>query len=156
MTPAKVAKRSTKGTTSKKFGGFSDDERAAMKERAEELKAEARRGAKADAESDLLAKVASMPEPDRAMAKRLHEIVKATAPTLTSRLWYGMPAYAKDGKVLCFYQAKSKFKTRYSTFGFTDIAQLDDGNMWPTYFGLKKLTGAEEAKIVALIKQATR
>ena len=128
-----------------------------MKERAQELKAEARRGrraGKADGESDLLAKIAEMEEPDRAMAERLHAIVKASAPALSPRTWYGMPAYAKDGKVVCFFQSADKFKSRYATFGFSDTANLDDGAMWPTAFALGALTAAEEARIVALVKRA--
>jgi uncharacterized protein YdhG (YjbR/CyaY superfamily) len=135
-----------------KSKGFTDEERAAMKERAQELKAEARR---ADGEKALLAKVAEMPEPDRAMAKRLHAIVKASAPALSPKTWYGMPAYAnKDGKVVCYFTAASKFKSRYATFGFNDDANLDEGAMWPTSFALKKLTAAEEKKIGALVKKA--
>ena len=133
--------------------GFTPEERAAMKERARELKAEARRGAK-DGEGDLLAKIAEMPGPDRAMAKRIHAIVKASAPALSPRTWYGMPAYAKDGKVVCFFQSAHKFKSRYATFGFSDAANLDDGAMWPTSFALKELTAADEARIGALVKQA--
>src|SRR5580658_6137208 len=137
--------------------GFTDEERAAMKERAQELKAEARRGPrakKADGESDVLAKIAEMPEPDRAMAERLHAIIKASAPALSPRTWYGMPAYAKDGNVVCFFQSAHKFKTRYATFGFSDKANLDEGHMWPTAFALKELTAAEEARIGALVKKA--
>jgi uncharacterized protein YdhG (YjbR/CyaY superfamily) len=133
--------------------GFTDDERAAMKERARELKAGARAG-KADGESDVLAKIAEMPEPDRAMAERLHALIKASAPALSPRTWYGMPAYAKDGKVVCFFQSAHKFKSRYATFGFNDTANLDEGAMWPTSFALKELTAAEEARIGALIKKA--
>jgi uncharacterized protein YdhG (YjbR/CyaY superfamily) len=143
------AKRTT--ATRKKSSGFTDEERAAMKERAQEVKAEARR---ADGESALLAKVAEMPEPDRAMAKRLHAIVTASAPDLTPKTWYGMPAYAKGGKVVCFFQSADKFKSRYATFGFSDEANLDEGAMWPTSFALKKLTAAEEKKIGALVKKA--
>jgi uncharacterized protein YdhG (YjbR/CyaY superfamily) len=128
---------------------FTDEELGAMKQRVKELKAD-----KADGESDVLAKIAEMPEPDRAMAKRLHAIIKASAPALTPRTWYGMPAYAKDGKVLCFFQNSQKFKTRYATFGFNDVAKLDEGNMWPVAFALKGLTAAEEARIVALMKKA--
>ncbi len=138
--PAKKATRkSTKATTAKgkKFEGFTEEERLAMKERAQELKADAR---KADGESALLAKIAEMPEPDRAMAKRLHAIIKASAPALSPRTWYGMPAYAKDGKVVCYFQSAHKFKSRYATFGFNDTANLDEGAMWPTSFALKKLT----------------
>ena len=135
--------------------GFTDEERAAMKERARELKAEARANkSKADGERDLLAKIAEMPEPDRAMAERIHAIVKASAPALSPKTWYGMPAYAKDGKIVCFFQSADKFKARYATFGFNDTANLDDGAMWPTSFALKELTAAEEAKIGALVKKA--
>jgi uncharacterized protein YdhG (YjbR/CyaY superfamily) len=152
-------KTATKSSTArdKKSAGFTDDERAAMKERAKELKAEARRGSrgtKADGESDLLAKVAEMPEPDRTMAERLHAIVKDNAPDLTPKTWYGMPAYAKDGKVVCFFQSADKFKARYATFGFNDTANLDDGAMWPTSFALKALTASEEATIRDLVKKA--
>ena len=128
-----------------------------MRERAQELKAATRRGPradKADGESALLAKIAEMPEPDRAMGKRLHAVVKASAPALAPRLWYGMPAYAKDGKVVCFFQSGQKFKTRYATFGFSDEANLDEGAMWPTAFALTELTAADEARIGALVKQA--
>lgn len=138
---------------SQKTGGFTDDERAAMKERAQELKAEARRG-QADGESDVLAKIAEMPEPDRVMATRLHALIKANAPALSPKTWYGMPAYAKDGKVVCFFQSAHKFKSRYATFGFSDAANLDEGAMWPTSFALKELTAAEEARIAALVKKA--
>ena len=134
-----------------KSKGFTAEERAAMKERAQELKAEAR---KADGEKTLLAKIAEMPEPDRALGTRLHEIVKANAPDLEPKTWYGMPAYAKDGKVVCFFQSADKFNSRYATFGFSDEANLDDGAMWPTSFALKELTAAEEAKIGALVKKA--
>src|SRR5688572_6634758 len=155
----KVTQKSAKSTTAagKKSEGFTDEERAAMKERAQELKAEARRGAradKADGESDVLAKIAEMPEPDRAMAKRLHAIIKASAPALSPKTWYGMPAYAKDGKVVCYFTSADKFKSRYATFGFNDDANLDEGNMWPTSFALTKLTAADEARIVALLKRA--
>ena len=130
-----------------------------MKERSQELKAEARNGSrskkdKVDGESDVLAKIAEMPEPDRTMAKRLHEIIKANAPVLSPRLWYGMPAYAKDGKVVCFFQSGQKFKTRYATFGFSDTANLDEGAMWPVAFAVKELTAAEEAMIAALVRMA--
>ena len=135
----------------KKDTGFTAEERAAMKERARELKAEK---SKADAESDVLAKIAEMPKADRAMAERIHKIVKASAPDLTPRTWYGMPAYAKDGKVVCFFKSASKFKSRYATFGFNDPANLDDGAMWATSFALKKLTAADEKKIGALVKKA--
>ena len=156
---AKKATQSAKGTTAinKKSKGFTDEERAAMRERAQELKAEARRGPRADkrdGESDVLAKIAEMPESDRAMAERLHAIVKRSAPALSPRTWYGMPAYVKDGKVVCFFQSAQKFKARYATFGFSDKANLDKGAMWPTSFALKELTAAEEAKIVALVKKA--
>ena len=144
------------GTMSaKKSKGFTDEERAAMKERARELKAEARANKKkAEGESDLLAKIAEMPEPDRAMAERLHEIVKASAPALSPKTWYGMPAYAKDGKVVCFFQSAQKFKSRYATLGFNDEAKLDEGAMWPTAFALKELAAAEESRIAALVKKA--
>jgi uncharacterized protein YdhG (YjbR/CyaY superfamily) len=141
--------------SAKKSEGFTDEERAAMRERAKELKAEARANKKkAEGETDLLAKIAEMPEPDRAMAERLHEIVKASAPALSPKTWYGMPAYAKDGKVVCFFQSAQKFSTRYATLGFSDEANLDEGAMWPTSFALKELTAAEEAKIGALVKRA--
>ncbi len=156
--PAKQGtKKSATSTTGKASRGFTDEERAAMKERAQELKAAARRGpraGKADRENDVLAKIAEMPEPDRAMAERLHAIVKASAPALSPRTWYGMPAYAMDGKVVCFFQSAQKFKTRYATFGFSDQANLDEGAMWPTTFALKKLTAADEARIGALVKKA--
>jgi uncharacterized protein YdhG (YjbR/CyaY superfamily) len=141
----------------RKSHGFTDEERAAIKERAQELKANARRGSradKADGEADVLAKIAEMQEPDRAMAERLHAIVKNSAPGLSPRTWYGMPAYAKDGKVLCFFQSGQKFKTRYATLGFSDQANLDEGAMWPTAFALTKLTAAAEARIAALVRKA--
>jgi uncharacterized protein YdhG (YjbR/CyaY superfamily) len=144
-------------SSKEKSEGFTDEERAAMKERAQELKTAASRGArakKADGESEVLAKIAEMPEPDRTMARRLHEIVQASAPALSPRTWYGMPAYARDGKVVCFYQSAQKFKTRYATFGFSDTANLDEGAMWPVAFALKELTAAEEARIGALVKKA--
>jgi uncharacterized protein YdhG (YjbR/CyaY superfamily) len=153
----KDKKKSAKRTTGNATKGFSDDERAAMKERAQELKAAARRGprtANADGESDVLAKIAEMPKPDRAMAERVHAIVKASAPALSPRTWYGMPAYAKDGKVVCFFRSAEKFKDRYATFGFSDKANLDEGAMWPTSFALKELTAAEDKKIGALVKKA--
>jgi uncharacterized protein YdhG (YjbR/CyaY superfamily) len=152
---AKKATQKSKSTTAtrKKSKGFTAEERAAMKERAQELKAEAR---KADGERDLLAKIAEMPEPDRSMAKRLHAIIKASAPALSPKTWYGMPAYAKDDKIVCFFQSADKFKSRYATFGFNDSANLDKGAMWPTSFALKELTAAEEAKIGALVKKAVR
>jgi uncharacterized protein YdhG (YjbR/CyaY superfamily) len=152
--PAQEGTMSAKKST-QKSEGFTDEERAAMKERAQELKAEARANKKkAEGESDLLAKIAEMPEPDRAMAERLHEIVKASAPALSPKTWYGMPAYAKDGKVVCFFQSAQKFSTRYATFSFSDKANLDEGAMWPTSFALKELGAAEEAKIGALVKRA--
>jgi len=138
----------------KKSKGFTNEERAAMKERAQELKAASRRGGKADGESDVLAKIAEMPKSDRVMAERLHALIKASAPALSPRTWYGMPAYAKDGKVVCFFQGGHKFKTRYATLGFSDKANLDKGAMWPTAFALKELTAAEEAKIRTLVKKA--
>ncbi len=139
----------------KKSKGFADEERAAMKERAKELKAEERANKnKAEGESDVLAKIAEMPEPERAMAKRLHEIIKASAPVLSPKTWYGMPAYAKDGKIVCFFQSAQKFNTRYATLGFSDTANLDEGAMWPTSFALTELTAVEEARISALVKKA--
>ena len=143
--------------TGGKSKGFTADERAAMQERSQELKAEAKRGKsakKADGESDVLAKIAEMPEPDRALAERIHAIVKASAPELAPKTWYGMPAYAKDGKVICFFQSASKFNTRYATFGFQHDAKLDEGDMWPVTFALLKLTDADEARIAALVKRA--
>jgi uncharacterized protein YdhG (YjbR/CyaY superfamily) len=155
MAERKPAKKGTqqpaKRTTGRASNGFTDEERAAMKERAQELKAAART---ADGESAVLAKIAEMPEADRAMAERLHAIVKASAPALSPRTWYGMPAYAKDGKVVCFFQSAQKFKTRYATFGFSDAANLDEGTLWPTSFALKELTAADEATIGALVKKA--
>jgi uncharacterized protein YdhG (YjbR/CyaY superfamily) len=149
----KSAKRTT--AINKKAKGFTDEERAAMKERAQELKAEARANKnKAEGESDVLAKIAEMPEPERAMAKRLHEIIKASAPVLSPKTWYGMPAYAKDGKVVCFFQSAQKFNTRYAALGFSDAANLDEGALWPVAFALKELTAAEEARISALVKKA--
>jgi uncharacterized protein YdhG (YjbR/CyaY superfamily) len=133
---------------------FTEEERAAMRERAQEVQAEARRGGKRNGENDVLAKIAEMPDPDRTMAERLHAIVKANAPELSPRTWYGMPAYAKDGKVVCFFQSSRKFKTRYSTLGFTDQANLDERRMWPTAFALTELTDAEEERIAALVRQA--
>ena len=135
--------------------GFTDEERAAMKERAAEVKAErGARGRKADGESDVLAKIAEMPKPDRVLAERIHAIVKESAPDLTPRTWYGMPAYAKGGKVVCYFQSAAKFKSRYATFGFNDTANLDDGAMWPTSFALKELTAAEEGRIRELVERA--
>ena len=161
MAERKSAKKGTTksavSATGKASQGFTDEERAAMKERAQELKTAARRrprAGKADGEDDVLAKIAEMPEPDRAMAEQLHALIKASAPALSPRTWYGMPAYAMDGKVVCFFQSAQKFKTRYATFGFSDTANLDEGSMWPTAFALKKLTAAEEARISALVKKA--
>jgi uncharacterized protein YdhG (YjbR/CyaY superfamily) len=152
MSTRKATQKSTKSTTNKKkSAGFTAEEREAMKERAHELKAEARG---ADGEKAVLAKIAEMPKADRGMAKRLHEIVKASAPELSPKTWYGMPAYARDGKVVCFYQSAHRFKSRYGTFGFSDKANLDEGAMWPTSFAVKELTAAEEARIAALVKQA--
>jgi hypothetical protein len=154
----KNAQKSAQSATpaSKKYEGFSDDERAAMKDRARELKAAPRRGAagKADGEADVLAKIAEMPAPDRVMAERLHALIQAAAPALSPRTWYGMPAYAKDGNVVCFFQSAQKFKTRYATLGFSDKANLDEGGMWPTYFALKELTAVVETRITALVQQA--
>src|SRR6184192_1369072 len=152
MKPAqKGTQKSAKSTTatSKKFKGFTDEEHGAMKDRIQELRAD-----KADGEGAVLAKIAEMPEPDRTMAKRLHAIIKESARALSPRLWYGMPAYAKDGKVVCFFQAAAKFKTRYATFGFSDKANLDEGNMWPAAYALKGLTPAEETRIAAIVKKA--
>ena len=146
-----------KSTNEKKSKGFTEEERAAMAERADELKTAARRGSrtsKADGEQDVLAKIAQMPEADRVMAERIHAIIKANAPHLSPRTWYGMPAYEKDGHVLCFFQSAQKFKSMYSTLGFSDKANLDDGQMWPTAFALRKLGTAEQARIGALVKQA--
>ena len=155
---AKKAKRtSAKRTTASTSGTFTADERAAMKARAQEQKAEARANKnRADGERDLLAAIAAMTGPDRAMAKRVHAIVTAAAPDLWPKTWYGMPAYAKDGKVLCFFQDAEKFKARYATFGFSDEANLDQGALWPTAFALKDLTAAEEKKIATLVKKAVR
>jgi len=139
----------------KKSEGFTDEERAAMKERSKELKAEARASKdKAAGERDVLEKIAEMPEPDRIMAERIHEIVKASAPGLSPKTWYGMPAYAKDGKIVCFFQAAAKFKARYATFGFDQEAHLDEGTMWPTSFALTELTATDEATIAALVRKA--
>ena len=161
MAERKDAKQSTresaKSTTAsgKKSKGFTDEERAAMKERAQELKAEARaNNNRAEGERDVLAAIAAMQEPDRVMAEHLHAIVQASAPNLSPKTWYGMPAYAKDGKVVCFFQSAQKFKSRYATFGFNDAANLDEGAMWPTSFALTKLTAADEARIAALVKKA--
>jgi uncharacterized protein YdhG (YjbR/CyaY superfamily) len=157
MSTKKDTRTAAKGTSEidTKSKGFTDAERAAMKERAKELKAEARRGKdRAAGESDLLAKIAEMPKADRAMAERVHAIVTASAPALSPKTWYGMPAYANDGKVVCFFQSAEKFKSRYATLGFSDAANLDEGAMWPTSFALKKLTAADEARIGALVKKA--
>src|SRR6266508_2296224 len=157
MSAMKATQKSTKSNTAtgNKSKGFTDEERAAMKERAQELKAEARANKdKAAGESAVLAKIAEMPEPDRAMAERLHAIVKASAPALSPRTSYGMPAYAMAGKVVCFFQSAQKFKTRYATFGFSDNANLDEGAMWPTAFALTELTAADEARISGLVKKA--
>ena len=153
---AKGTQKSAMSTaTGEKPKGFTTEERAAMKERARELRAEARANKdKADGERAVLANIAAMPDADRALAERLHAIIKASAPALAPRLWYGMPAYAKDGKVVCFFQSAAKFKTRYATFGFLPDANLDDGAMWPTAFALKELTAAEETRIEALVKKA--
>ena len=156
----KDTKKSAKNTTTpgKKSDGFTDEERAAMKERVQELKAEVRRGpraAKADGERDVLAKIAEMPAPDRVMAERLHALIKASAPALSPKTWYGMPAYAnKEGKVVCYFQSAKKFDARNATLGFNDAANLDEGNMWPTSFALTELTATEEARISALVKKA--
>ena len=157
MSPTKNTQKSAKSTTGKKSKGFTAEERAAMKERVQGLKADARRGpraGKADGESDVLAKIAEMPKRDRAMAERLHAIIKASATALRPRTWYGMPAYAKDGKVVCFFRDAQKFKERYATFGFNETANLDEGAMWPVAFALKKLTATEEKRISALVKKA--
>ena len=150
-------RKSKEMQANKKVTGFTDEERGAMKQRVQELKAAARRGPradKADEESAVLAKIAEMPETDRAMGERLHAVIKASAPALSPRLWYGMPAYAKDGKVVCFFQSAQKFKTRYATLGFSDKAHLDEGSMWPVAFALTELTAADEARIGALVKKA--
>src|SRR4029077_4067910 len=153
-----VHKSATSTTSTKKrYEGFTDEEKAAMQNRVQEMKTDGSRGArvdKADGEGELLGKVAEMPASDRAMAKRLHAIVKASAPGLSPTTWYGMPAYTKDGKVVCHFQAAQKFKTRYATFGFSDKANLDEGGLWPVAFAVKELTAAAEAKIAALVKQA--
>jgi uncharacterized protein YdhG (YjbR/CyaY superfamily) len=156
MSARKATKKSAKSSTAsgKAVKGFTDEERDAMQERARELKAERASKSKADGERDVLARIAAMPEPDRVMAERLHAIVKANAPELSPKTWYGMPAYARDGKVVCFFQSAQKFKTRYATLGFSDAAKLDKGALWPTAFALKELTPAEEAKIAALVKKA--
>src|SRR6266850_1039057 len=160
MKPAKKGtQKSPESTTAtgKKPKGFTDEERVAMRERLQELKADTRRGRradKADGEGAVLAKIAALPQPDRAMAERLHAIIKANAPALSPKTWYGMPAYAKDGKVVCFFQGAQKFKSRYATVGFSDEAKLDEGAMWPPSFARKELTAAEEARIGALVKKA--
>jgi uncharacterized protein YdhG (YjbR/CyaY superfamily) len=155
----KDTQKPAKGTTAKNktYEGFTDEERAAMKDRGQELKAAGRRGpraAEADGESDLLAKIAEMSQPDRALAERVHAIIKASAPALSPRTWYGMPAYAKDGNVVCHFQPAQKFKTRYATLGFSDKANLDDGAVWPVAYALHELTAAEEARIAALVQKA--
>jgi uncharacterized protein YdhG (YjbR/CyaY superfamily) len=156
MAEKKTARKGATATAAGKASqGFTHAERAAMKERARELKAEARASKnKAEGERDVLAKIAEMPGPDRALAKRVHAIVKASAPDLSPKTWYGMPAYAKDGKIVCFFQSADKFKSRYATFGFSDEANLDKGAMWPTSFALTKLSAADEAKIGELVKKA--
>jgi uncharacterized protein YdhG (YjbR/CyaY superfamily) len=160
MEPAKKNKRSAPRsvrTSAPKGKGFTAEEKAAMKEYLQERDADSRRGGppnKADGEGAVLQKIAELPQPDRTIAERLHALIKATAPELSPKTWYGMPAYAKGGNVVCFFQSSQKFKTRYSTLGFSDKANLDDGSMWPTAFALKELTPAEEAKITALVKQA--
>lgn len=148
--------KNTRGTAtkSKSYEGFSEEERDAMKERATELKNAKRRGKAADEEAAVLAKIAEMPQPDRGMAERIHAVIKASAPVLTSKLWYGQPAYALDGKVVCFFQSSDKFKTRYSTLGFSDVANIDDGSMWATAYGLTDLTEADEARIGDLVRKA--
>ena len=157
MSAKKGTQKSAKRNTGKASKGFTAEERAAMKERAQELRAEERASKdRAAGESAVLAKIAEMPEPDRAMAKRLHAIITASAPALSPKTWYGMPAYARGGKVVCYFTAASKFKERYATFGFNAEANLDEGNMWPTSFALKKLTAADEAEITALVKRALR
>jgi hypothetical protein len=149
----KAKQKSAKNTTAtkKRFEGFTDEEKGAMKERVKEQKVAA---GKADGESDVLAKIAEMPAPDRALGGRIHALIKASAPVLAPRTWYGMPAYAKDGKVICFFQSGQKFKTRYATLGFSDAANLDEGSMWPNAYALTKLTAADEARIGALVKKA--
>jgi uncharacterized protein YdhG (YjbR/CyaY superfamily) len=151
-----TARKSTRtaAATDQKYDGFTDEERGAMKERAKELKASARRGAKVDEEAAVLEKIAEMADADRELAERIHAVVKANAPELTSKLWYGMPAYYKDGKSICFFQPALKFKARYATLGFNDDARLDDGAIWPTAYALTKLTAEVEARIAALVKKA--
>jgi uncharacterized protein YdhG (YjbR/CyaY superfamily) len=148
-----ATRRSSKTGTSTESDRFTAEERAAIKERAREVKAASRAG-KADGETGVLAKIAEMPEPDRVMAEQLHALIKTTAPDLSPRTWYGMPAYAKDGNLICFFQSAQKFKTRYATLGFSDKAQLDDGNIWPTSYAVKELTAADQARIAALVQQA--
>src|SRR5215471_12014124 len=157
--PMKDKQKSAKSTTAtrKRYEGFTDEERAAMKDRVQEQKVSERRGPRADqadAESDVLAKIAEMPETDRTLGERLHAVIKASVPALSPRLWYGMPAYAKNGKIVCHFQSAQKFRTRYATLGFSDEAHLDEGAVWPTAFALTKLTAADEARIVALVKKA--
>jgi uncharacterized protein YdhG (YjbR/CyaY superfamily) len=157
MTPKQGTQQSAKSTSNKTSTGFTDEERAAMRERVQELKAAARRGPRADqadGDSAVLAKIAAMPAPDRAMGERLHAIIKASAPVLSPKTWYGMPAYAKNGQVMCFFQSAQKFNTRYATLGFSDKANLDEGHMWPTAYALTELTDDAEAKIAALVKKA--
>ena len=156
MSATKSTRKPATSSAGKASSGFTEEERAAMREYAKERKAASRRGSGAgeDAEAEVLGKIAEMPERDRAMAERLHAIIKASAPVLSPRTWYGMPAYAKDGNVVCFFQSAQKFKTRYGTLGFSDKANLDDGHMWATAFALKELTAADEAKIGALVKKA--
>jgi len=152
-----AASAKSTSASNEKFEGFTEEERAAMKDRGHELKTTARRGsraAKPDGESDVLAKLAEMTQADRVMGERIHAIIKASAPDLSPKLWYGMPAYAKDGKIVCFFQCAQKFKTRYATLGFNDTANLDDGGLWPVTYALKELTATEEAKISELVKQA--
>jgi uncharacterized protein YdhG (YjbR/CyaY superfamily) len=156
MTGTKKATQSS-AATEKSYDGFTDEERDAMKQRAKELKAAARRGSSAkaaDGDSEVLAKIAELPEPERAMAERIHTIVRTSAPSLAPKLWYGMPAYAKNGKVVCFFQSAAKFNARYATLGFNDPANLDNGTMWPTAYALTELTAANETKIAELVKQA--
>ena len=157
MSPKKDTQKPARSTTAtnKKSKGFTDEEKAAMRNRARELKAEARANQdKAEGENAVLAAITAMQEPDRAMARRLHAIIKASAPALSPKTWYGMPAYARDGNVICFFQSAQKFKTRYATFGFSDKANLDEGALWPTAYALKELTATDEARISALVKKA--
>ena len=157
MAEKRPAKKSTQRSTTRSSKGFTAEERAAMKARAQELKAEARRGKdRADGELDLLAKIAEMPKSDRVLAERFHAIVTANAPDLSPKTWYGMPAYARDGRIVCFFKSADKFKSRYATFGFEETANLDEGTMWPTSFALTELGAAEEKKIAALVKKAVR